>query len=72
MKKRFKRVIRITDPELRLLVDKAFARLLDFGYEVRLTKEYRGDTLIFSGLDIVDLKFLRSDIREAFRQAHSS
>ncbi len=72
MKKRFKRVVRITNPNLRILVDRAFTKLVDFSYEVRLTKEYRSDALTFFGLDIVDLKFLRSDIHEAFRQAQSS
>ena len=67
--KKYSRVIRIADPELRLLMDAAFRNLLNYGYDVRLTKESSADFLKFKALDKIDLMFLHSDLREAFKQA---
>jgi hypothetical protein len=69
--RKYARTVRIFDPELRLLTERAYGHLLTAGYDVRWISERSCEVLEFKDLDYFDLKFLRMDIRTAYRESVS-
>ena len=68
LNRKYKKSIRIRDEKLRTLSNDVWSKMTEFGYSVKLQKSTGYDSLIFTGLDAVDLKFLCGDLREAYRE----
>lgn len=63
------RTVRIYDEFLMKHCSRAFVKLVEYGFEMKLEKNSGYNALIFKRLDEVDLKFYQSDTRTAFREA---